>query len=139
MTRFIPMVLTAFLARVNPVSTIAKPTCMNITRNPAMSTHARLSDCSMSSLPDRRGWAARRRMAPGGPDERCQCAQDGEHHQRRGKAAGNAAPSSPLAGVRERIARRHRRWIAQVVEHLGRRLVAITRVALDGLEHDGPE
>src|SRR5438445_12547022 len=82
MTRFIPMVLTAFLARVDPVSTIAKPTCMNITRNPAMSTHARLSDCSMSSLPDRRGRAARRWMAAGGPDERCQCAQDGENLQR---------------------------------------------------------
>src|SRR5437870_5392081 len=139
MTRFMPMVLTAFLARVNPVSTIAKPTCMNITRNPAMSTHARLSDCSMSSLPDRRGRAARRWMAAGGPDERCQCAEDGDDQQGHGKAAGNAAPSSPLAGARKRIAGRHCRWIAQIMEQLGCCLVTIARIALDGLEQYGLE
>ena len=42
--RFIAIVLTAFLDRVKPVSSIAKPTCMNITRNPPTSTQARLSD-----------------------------------------------------------------------------------------------
>src|ERR1700738_4608146 len=61
-----PIVLTAFLARVKPVSTIANPTCMNMTRKPAMSTHARLSDCSLSSPPGRGGVNAgrpRRRVA----------------------------------------------------------------------------
>ena len=43
---FIAIVLTAFLERVNPVSTIAKPTCMNITRKPAISTQTRLSAIS---------------------------------------------------------------------------------------------
>src|SRR5438876_943875 len=33
--KFMVIVCAAFLARVNPVSTIAKPACMNITRNPA--------------------------------------------------------------------------------------------------------
>ena len=46
MTMFIAIVCTAFLARVKPVSTIAKPTCMNITRKPAISTQARLSAIS---------------------------------------------------------------------------------------------
>ncbi len=40
------MVLTAFLERVKPVSTIANPSCMNITRKPAISSHARLSELS---------------------------------------------------------------------------------------------
>ncbi len=40
------MVLTAFLERVNPVSTIANPSCMNITRKPATSSHARFSELS---------------------------------------------------------------------------------------------
>src|SRR5271165_6838727 len=46
MIKFIPMVLTAFLERVNPVSSIANPSCMNITRNPAISSHARFSELS---------------------------------------------------------------------------------------------
>src|ERR1700724_4680747 len=46
MIRFIAIVLTAFLARVNPVSTIANPSCMNITRKPAISSHARFSELS---------------------------------------------------------------------------------------------
>ena len=40
--KFIVMVWAAFLARVNPVSTIAKPACMNITRNPATSVQTKL-------------------------------------------------------------------------------------------------
>src|SRR6266851_286228 len=44
MTMFIAIVLTAFFDRVNPVSSIAKPTCMNITRKPPTSTQARLSE-----------------------------------------------------------------------------------------------
>ena len=40
------MVLTAFFERVNPVSTIANPSCMNITRKPAISSHARFSELS---------------------------------------------------------------------------------------------
>src|SRR5271168_2859505 len=46
MIRFIAMVLTAFLERVKPVSTIANPSCMNITRKPATSSHARFSELS---------------------------------------------------------------------------------------------
>src|ERR1700688_5021368 len=56
MIRFIAMVLTAFLARVNPVSTIANPSCMNITRKPATSNHARLSELS-SAGDDAAVWA----------------------------------------------------------------------------------
>ncbi len=64
---FIAIVLTAFLARVKPVSTIAKPTCMNITRNPASSTQSRFSatsgamavGCSgMAASPGQRAGAA---------------------------------------------------------------------------------
>src|SRR5262245_28531209 len=40
--KFIDIVWAAFLARVNPVSTIAKPACMNITRKPASSVHTKL-------------------------------------------------------------------------------------------------
>src|SRR5207302_9462385 len=40
--KFIVMVWAAFLARVNPVSTRAKPACMNITRNPATSVQTKL-------------------------------------------------------------------------------------------------
>jgi hypothetical protein len=40
--KFMVMVCAAFLARVNPVSTIAKPACMNITRNPATNVHTKL-------------------------------------------------------------------------------------------------
>src|SRR5438270_8560431 len=40
--KFMVIVCAAFLARVNPVSTIAKPACMNITRNPATSVHTKL-------------------------------------------------------------------------------------------------
>ena len=50
MIRFIAIVLTAFLARVNPVSTIANPSCMNITRNPAISSHARFSEFSSGGV-----------------------------------------------------------------------------------------
>src|SRR6266542_6203250 len=46
MTRFIAIVLAALRARVKPVSTIAKPACMNITRNAARSTQARFSAVS---------------------------------------------------------------------------------------------
>ena len=37
--RFFMMMLTAFFARVNPVSTIAKPACMKKTRNAARQVH----------------------------------------------------------------------------------------------------
>src|SRR6266852_5863595 len=59
MIRFIAMVLTAFLERVNPVSTIANPSCMNITRKPATSSHARLSELS-SGGEDAAVWARAR-------------------------------------------------------------------------------
>src|SRR2546430_17383021 len=105
MTRFMPMVLTAFLARVNPVSTIAKPTCMNITRNPAMSTHARLSDCSMSSLPDRGGRAARRWVAASGPDQRWQNGQEWPDQEGPGQTAGDSPPAPPASRSPEGEAR----------------------------------
>src|SRR6266478_3304796 len=38
------MVLTAFLLRVNPVSTMAKPTCMNITRKAPSRTQGKFID-----------------------------------------------------------------------------------------------
>ena len=40
--KFMLMVCAAFLARQNPVSTIAKPACMNITRKPASSVQTML-------------------------------------------------------------------------------------------------
>src|SRR5260370_27013397 len=40
--KFIDMVWAAFLARQNPVSTRAKPACMNMTRKPVMSVHTML-------------------------------------------------------------------------------------------------
>ena len=40
--KFIDIVWAAFFARVKPVSTIAKPACMNITRKPARSVHTKL-------------------------------------------------------------------------------------------------
>ena len=40
--KFIPIVCATFLARVNPVSTSAKPACMNMTRKPASSVQTTL-------------------------------------------------------------------------------------------------
>ena len=40
--KFMPKVWAAFLARVKPVSTMANPACMNITRKPVMSVHTKL-------------------------------------------------------------------------------------------------
>ena len=40
--KFIIMVWFAFLARVRPVSTTAKPACMNMTRKPAINVHTKL-------------------------------------------------------------------------------------------------
>src|SRR5574341_558003 len=40
--KFMDMVWAAFLARQNPVSTKAKPACMNMTRNPVMRVHTML-------------------------------------------------------------------------------------------------
>src|SRR6267378_3954965 len=134
-----PIVLTAFLARVKPVSTIANPTCMNMTRKPAMSTHARLSDCSMSSPPGRGGRPPRRWTPAAEPDEGREACQDGDDQERHGEPAGNAAQFPPSTGASEAIAGRHRRRVAQIVEEFGRGLVAIAGVALDGLEQDGLE
>src|SRR5579863_7432695 len=56
MTKFIAMVCTAFFERVKPVSTMANPSCMNITRNALTSTHAKLSEwMSISALLARGG------------------------------------------------------------------------------------
>ena len=57
MTRFIIIVCAAFFARVKPVSTSAKPACMNSTSTPPTISHARLmarwswaitADCAVS-------------------------------------------------------------------------------------------
>ena len=40
--KFMDIVCMAFLARVKPVSTRAKPACMNMTRKPATSSHVKL-------------------------------------------------------------------------------------------------
>ena len=40
---FIPIVCAAFFSRVKPVSTSAKPPCMNITRAPPMQIQSRLT------------------------------------------------------------------------------------------------
>ena len=40
--KFIIMVWLAFLARQRPVSTIAKPACMNMTRKPVISVQTKL-------------------------------------------------------------------------------------------------
>ena len=40
--KFIDMVWAAFLARMSPVSTIANPACMNMTRKPAISVQTKL-------------------------------------------------------------------------------------------------
>src|SRR6478672_13838331 len=48
--KFIVMVWPAFLERVNPVSTNAKPACMNMTRNPASSVHTKLIDVDVAAV-----------------------------------------------------------------------------------------
>src|SRR5262249_30274849 len=40
--KFMDIVCAAFFARQNPVSTIAKPACMNMTRKPVISVHTML-------------------------------------------------------------------------------------------------
>src|SRR3979490_359211 len=48
--KFIVMVCAAFFARVKPVSTSAKPACMNITRKPATSHQAKLMATVWASI-----------------------------------------------------------------------------------------
>src|ERR1700693_3735249 len=137
MTRFIPMVLTACFARVNPVSTSAKPTCMNMTRNAPRSTQTRLSDCSMSSSSRGTGRLARGWTAAGEADQGAQAGEDRDHQERHGKAPGDSAPPAPAWG--EWVAGGDRGRVAQILQELGCALVAVARQALDGLEHDGFE
>src|SRR5689334_21274097 len=93
MTKLIAIVLTAFFARVNPVSTSANPACMNMTRKAATRTQATLSDASMGDviLSRRRadgGWV--RGRGPGAvaePDQRGQRRQHRRDHQRRPQPA----------------------------------------------------
>src|SRR6267142_1314107 len=47
--KFIVIVCAAFFARVKPVSTSAKPACMNITRKPATSVQTKLTDVLVSA------------------------------------------------------------------------------------------
>src|SRR5258706_12820487 len=48
--KFMVMVCAAFFARVKPVSTSAKPACMNITRNPATSVQTKLMATVLASM-----------------------------------------------------------------------------------------
>src|SRR5213075_957470 len=48
--KFMVIVSPAFLERVKPVSTRAKPACMNITRNPATSVHTKLIDGEFAAV-----------------------------------------------------------------------------------------
>src|SRR5467141_762082 len=48
--KFIVMVCAAFFARVKPVSTRAKPACMNITRKPATSVQTKLMATVLASM-----------------------------------------------------------------------------------------
>src|SRR5258708_29460212 len=98
MSRFIAMVLSAFLARVNPVSTSANPSCMNMTRKAPRSTQARLSDCSvcdggMSSPSTGGGWAANLGGVPTAePHQRREPGQHRSHHQPDGEPAPGERP-----------------------------------------------
>src|SRR3954471_20834595 len=47
--KFMATVWLAFFARVKPVSTIAKPACMNITRKPATSVQTKLMEVVLSA------------------------------------------------------------------------------------------
>ena len=42
--KFIDIVWAAFFARMRPVSTSAKPACMNMTRKPAISVQTKLTE-----------------------------------------------------------------------------------------------
>src|SRR5882762_8450443 len=48
--KFMVIVCAAFFARVKPVSTSAKPACMNITRNPATSVQTKLMATVLASM-----------------------------------------------------------------------------------------
>src|SRR5215468_7370255 len=60
--KFMAMVWAAFLARQKPVSTRAKPACMNMTRKPVISVHTMLMAIllwpTVSITSVRAGWAA---------------------------------------------------------------------------------
>src|SRR5580692_1777802 len=79
MTKFIAIVCTAFFARVKPVSTMANPSCMNITRNAQTRTQAKLSEwMSISMLLARNGPRVLLGRVPHDPvhDEKCRDHQD---------------------------------------------------------------
>src|SRR5215467_14598114 len=102
--RFIAIVLTAFLDRVKPVSTIAKPACMNITRNPHPSTQARFCDScraaaafmSACSLLARR-WGGPRRVTSAQPHQGDQARQDGDDQEGHDRAPRDRAFAPPGA------------------------------------------
>ena len=48
--KFMLIVWALFFARQRPVSTIANPACMNITRNPATSTHTMLIENRLCAI-----------------------------------------------------------------------------------------
>src|SRR5215471_1668353 len=106
MTRFIAMVLTAFFARVKPVSTRAKPICMNITSAPVSTTHRRPREM-VTSGPGLMGRGALRfaqaRLLRGLPHaDACFERARGEHPGRRPATeatppSGGAATFAPVA------------------------------------------
>src|SRR5260370_32701971 len=112
MTRFMPMVLTAFLARVKPVSRSAKPACMNMTRKPPSSTQATLSDCTsgsvISPLPRDGDLNLRPGLAGAQPDQRREAGEDGQQEQRRAEPPREAAPPAGPGREGQGVARRHR-------------------------------
>src|SRR5579872_1164347 len=145
MTRFIAIVCTAFLVRVKPVSTMAKPSCMNITRNEAMSTHARFSDVSLMSAAHVRGRACRRcgdgaaaRVRPShGPREHEEPADDERQQAPPDDAPRQAHPQEerPVLAVGA-VPQDDLRGVLEVVEHFLRGGVPLARRALDGSQDD---
>src|ERR1700687_1137148 len=94
MTSSIASVFTAFFERGEPVSTIAKPSCMNITRNAARRTHARLSEyVFISAAPVERVAACRRRRRTSTPGRRS-THRPREQQQRADHERENAGPKN---------------------------------------------
>src|SRR5579863_8848454 len=96
MTMFIAIVLTAFFARVKPVSTSAKPACMNITRNPPTRTQSRLrASVKGATSPLSRGgrWNRYVRGQVAQPHERAEADQERDDGARKDQAAHRARPS----------------------------------------------
>src|SRR6516162_4212020 len=131
------MVLTAFLARVKPVSTMANPACMNITRNPASKTQAIFSAWSMGSpCLSGRSRVGARRGAVAEPDHGGERAEDRDDDQRGAQPDGNEGPLAPPPGRRLGVVGRDRPRVLEVLEQLHGARVAVAGIALDRLHDD---